>query len=74
MSHPKMLYKKPGIHEIHGDLLDYLIVDYEDTLEYNNALKDGWSVTTPEAINKAAEAAALAAAPVVEKNVALPKE
>lgn len=41
-----MLYKYPGAHEIHGDKFDFVIADDVD-VEY--AIKDGWSLTTPEA-------------------------
>ena len=43
---PVMLYKHPGPHNIHEDMLDYIIVD-DDAVEA--ALKDGWCKTTDEA-------------------------
>jgi len=45
----QMLYKHPGIHEIHGDKFDTLIVDSVEELE--EALEDGWFETTPEALD-----------------------
>ena len=39
-----MLYKHPGKHKIHGDMFDYIVTEDIDA-----ALKDGWSLTTPEA-------------------------
>lgn len=41
-----MLYKYPGIHEIHGDLFDYCIVD-ENRVDFY--LRAGWHMTTTEA-------------------------
>ena len=41
-----MLYKYPGKHKIHGDMFDYIVTEDIDA-----ALKDGWSLTTPEAKN-----------------------
>lgn len=41
-----MLYKRPGPHEIHEDMFDYIIVE-DDAVEA--ALKDGWCKTTDEA-------------------------
>lgn len=49
MKSPTMLYKHPGSHEIHGDRFDYIIVD-ED--EVNQALADGWALTTDGAKHK----------------------
>jgi len=43
MKSTTMLYKHPGIHEIHGDRFDYIIVDSD---QVNEALADGWSLTT----------------------------
>jgi hypothetical protein len=50
MNNPTMLYKSPGPHDIHGGKFDYVIVDEEGV---DAALKDGWSLTTPEALAKA---------------------
>lgn len=44
-----MLYKHPGPHKIHSNMFDYCIVE-----DIEKALKDGWFLTTPEAL-KAAE-------------------
>lgn len=49
MKHPTMLYKYPGDHDIHGDKFDYIVVDKDNTREYNKAIKNGWSKTTAEA-------------------------
>ena len=40
-----MLYKPNGPHKIHGHMLDYIVTEDIDA-----ALKDGWVLTTPEAI------------------------
>ena len=45
-----MLYKHPGKHKIHGDKFDYIITDDAEA-----ALKDGWSLTTPEALGEKPE-------------------
>lgn len=54
---PTMLYKFPGPHEIHGSNFDHTIVDEEDI---ENAMADGWHLTTTAA--KAAHDAAKDAA------------
>lgn len=41
-----MVYKAPGAHALHGGYFDYLVVDDEKLEE---ALADGWHLTTPEA-------------------------
>jgi UDP-3-O-[3-hydroxymyristoyl] glucosamine N-acyltransferase len=41
-----MLYKHPGQHEIHGSNFAYIIVDESDI---EQAIKDGWFLTTDEA-------------------------
>lgn len=41
-----MLYKHPGVHEIHGDKFDYVIVDEKDVDE---AIAAGWRLTTTDA-------------------------
>jgi hypothetical protein len=46
MKSPTMLYKHPGQHEIHGSNFDYIIVDESDI---EQAIKDGWFLTTEEA-------------------------
>jgi len=45
-----MLYAHPGPHKIHGGEFDYVIVDDD---QVDEALKKGWSKTTPEALEKA---------------------
>lgn len=62
MKNPTMLYKSPGPHEIHGGHFDYITVD-EDEIE--DALADGWHLTTPDA--KAAHEAAKAEAAEASK-------
>lgn len=52
-----MLYKYPGPHDIHGDKFDYVIVD-DEAIE--QALSEGWSLTTAEA-KEAAEPPAVVA-------------
>lgn len=54
---PKMVFRAPGSHEIHGHMLDYTTVDGPKDLE--TAKKAGWFETTPEAV--AAYEAAIAA-------------
>jgi predicted trehalose synthase len=52
MKSPTMLYKHPGKHEIHGSNFDYIIVDESDI---EQAIKDGWFMTTDEAKDNFAE-------------------
>jgi len=40
-----MLYKHPGPHKIHGNKFDYVVTE-----DIEAALKDGWFLTTPEAL------------------------
>ncbi len=40
-----MLYKHPGPHKIHDNKFDYIVTEDIDA-----ALKDGWFLTTPEAL------------------------
>ncbi len=46
MNNPTMLYKHPGVHEVHGDYFDHIIVDAS---EVDENLAKGWYLTTPEA-------------------------
>lgn len=46
MNNPTMLYKHPGIHEMHGDNFDYTITEGS---EVESALTQGWYMTTTEA-------------------------
>ena len=46
MSHPVMLYRHPGPHDVHGDKFDHIIVELDDVEVYVEA---GWFETTPEA-------------------------
>jgi len=41
-----MLYKHPGIYQMHGDYFDYIIVGDD---EVEASLKNGWVTTTEEA-------------------------
>lgn len=45
-----MLYKKDGEHAIHGGMFDTIIVNEDDV---KAAQKDGWSLTTTEALKPA---------------------
>lgn len=42
-----MLYKYPGPYELHGSSFDYIIVDEKLV---DDALSNGWALTTPEAL------------------------
>lgn len=44
---PKLLYRAPGPHEIHGGMFDHITVD--DAEQESSALKQGWRLTTTEA-------------------------
>ena len=46
-----MLYKHPGIHEIHGNKFNYIVVD-DDQIE--NTIADGWHLTTTDALGEEA--------------------
>ena len=46
-----MLYKHPGIHEIHGNKFNYIVVD-DDQIE--DTIEDGWHLTTTDALGKEA--------------------
>lgn len=41
-----MLYKHPGKHKIHGNKFDYIVTEDIDA-----AIKNGWCLTTPEALD-----------------------
>ena len=43
---PTMLYKHPGKHKIHGNMFDHIVTEDVDA-----AIKDGWCLTTPEALD-----------------------
>lgn len=43
-----MLYKHPGPHKIHCNKFDYIVTE-----DIEEALKDGWFLTTPEALEAA---------------------
>lgn len=43
-----MLYKHPGPHKIHGNKFDYIVTE-----DIEEALKDGWFLTTPKALEAA---------------------
>ncbi len=46
MKNATMLYQAPGPHQIHGGNFDYKIVDADEVEE---ALADGWHMTTTDA-------------------------
>lgn len=50
MKNPTMIYKAPGPHEIHGGHFDYRIIDADDEGELEQAVDDGWHLTTPAAL------------------------
>lgn len=52
MNNATMLYKYPGSHQIHGNSFDFIIVDEDDVAKEK---KEGWSLTTDEAKNKASK-------------------
>jgi uncharacterized protein YmfQ (DUF2313 family) len=49
MKNATMLYRHPGLYEIHGDRFDYIIVDADEEGAIDQALADGWHLTTDEA-------------------------
>lgn len=68
---PRMLYKFPGAEEIHGARFATLIV--QDADEQDEALADGWSITTDEArAPKAAPAPAPSATQDADEQDATP--
>ncbi len=54
-----MLYKYPGRHDIHGDHFDYTSVEDD---KVDEALADGWHLTTPAAKQAHADLVAAQAA------------
>jgi hypothetical protein len=46
---PRMVYRAPGTEDIHGHKLASMIVHSHDELQ--DALADGWHLSTPEAID-----------------------
>ena len=52
MKNATMVYKCPGPHEIHGDHFDYKIVDADEEGAIDQAIEDGWHLTTDEAKGK----------------------
>lgn len=50
MKNPTMIYKAPGPHEIHGGHFDYRIIDADDEGELEQAVDDGWHLTTTAAL------------------------
>lgn len=52
MREDRMLYKSPGPEELHNGFFETLIVDEAAPGELAAALKDGWSLTTTEALAK----------------------
>lgn len=55
MKNAIMLYKHPGPHEIHGGHFDYIIVDADEEGAIDQALADGWHLTTDDAKGVAKE-------------------
>lgn len=55
MKNATMLYKHPGPHEMHGDHFDYTIVDANEEGAIDQAIADGWHLTTDEAKGVAKE-------------------
>ena len=49
MKNATMLYKAPGPHEIHGGHFDYTIVDADVEGELEQAIEEGWFLTTDAA-------------------------
>lgn len=49
MKNPTMIYKAPGLHEIHGGRFDYRIIDADEEGELEQAVADGWHLTTTAA-------------------------
>lgn len=49
MEYPDLVYKCPGDHQRPGGTFNYLQVKNE--AELDTAIKDGWLVTLPDAIN-----------------------
>lgn len=52
MLNARMLYKSPGIHKHQDGTFEYLIVDDQDAPKH---IKDGWFLTTAEALDAAKE-------------------
>lgn len=50
MKNPTMIYKAPGPHEIHGGRFDYRIIDADEEGELEQAVADGWHLTTTAAL------------------------
>lgn len=53
-----MLYKHPGPHKIHGNKFDYTVTE-----DVEQAMEDGWFLTTPEALEAGQPEPTLGAAP-----------
>ena len=49
MSQNTMLYKHGGKHKIHGDNFSFIIVDADEDGVVEDALSNGWHLTTTEA-------------------------
>lgn len=52
MLNATMLYKSPGTHKHQDGTFEYLIVEERDTPKH---IKDGWFLTTAEALDAAKE-------------------
>lgn len=62
MKNATMLYKCPGPHEIHGGHFDYTIVDADEEGVLEQAVAEGWHLTT-NAAKEAGETAVVAKEP-----------
>ncbi len=52
MSAMIMLFKHPGSYEMHGSRYDYIVIDGEKEGAIEQAIKEGWALTTQEAFEK----------------------
>lgn len=50
MKNRTMIYKAPGPHEIHGGKFDYRIIDADEEGELEQAVAEGWHLTTTAAL------------------------
>jgi hypothetical protein len=49
MSNDMMLYKCPGPYAVHGGHFNLIVIDADEPGAIDDALADGWYLTTPEA-------------------------
>lgn len=50
MKEARMLYKAGGVEKMHGGLFTTIIIDEAEKGALDKALKDGWAMTTDEAL------------------------